>query len=72
MKTKLVSKSNQVKDYDVITGVFSKNLIHRAVVPRTIKVGEVFNVYLSNGRKEGCIWVGNLLLSLQAKVYYSA
>lgn len=64
MTTKLVSRK-KFMDYDV-SGIGD---IHRAAVPYRIKVGEHFNIYRSNCRKNGCKWMGNLQYSLLNFMY---
>lgn len=48
------------KEYD-IAGFAD---IYRAKVPHNIAKGDIFNIYLGQSTKEGCVWEGDLKSSL--------
>ncbi|MGR5451416.1 hypothetical protein ACP3V3_16990 [Vibrio sp. PNB22_3_1] len=55
MITKLNNEQDHYLDFD-ITQAFS---IHRACLPKDLKRGETFNLYLNPSSKVGVTWLGN-------------
>lgn len=61
-------KMTQEAGYDDLD-IKGYDIIHRACVPHDITIGDIFNIYLGESTKNGCIYLGTLDQSLSRYLF---